>query len=446
MRVLLNPFSQFMAKFDDKTKDAGFACACWGLIFLYFLRNVGLLDTRYLYCFAAGCFFLGIMILCSMRGDLSAVSIKINKPFFVVWMLYGGLQLVSGIINNVDWLPEAVLILVAYPIFFWVLNSWDVDKAFSIFTKVCAASFVVFLVLCFLFFPLVTAQYTGAFTNQNGAGQYLSVVLCCLMIEIFEGSHSKKGHLICNLILAGAACALLIYTGSRTGMLSVLVAFSLYMVLRFIKDKKKKELFKRMAALILVLIVSYFAVAWFFGLRQYLPIPAYDNIEHQFYDLSDDFVGGTEVLKQTSKMNNQKMNLAGKDIDAVSTGRTTIWRVYAEKLNWRGHKTAGPLYVKEFEKIPWRSNFAGSAHNFQLQQAYNHGILAGIIALVLNVYGGILAVIYALKKNGPYSAMPLVVIISFGVTSLLASTTISFYYLILLYYFFMHAPLLMEKV
>lgn len=445
MRAFLNPFSRFMAKFNDKTKDIGFICGFSGLILLYFLCNGGVFQTRYLIHFVIGCFFLGIMILCCMREDISKVSIKINKPFFIVWMLYGGVQLISGIINTVDWLPEAMLILVAYPIFFWVLNSWNINKAFSMLSKVCIASFVPFLVVSFLFFPLVSEQYKGMFTNQNGVGQYLSVVLCCLMIEIFEGTHSKKGHLVYNIIMAGASCAILMYSGSRTGMSAVLVVFASYLILRCIKKgAEKKELFKRMAVLIIVCVVSYFSVAWFFSLRQYLPLPFYDNEKNQFYFLDNDLEWG-DALKQINETNAQKLDFEGKDIDTISSGRSTIWKTYIKELNLRGHSSSGELFVEEFVDIPWRSNYTSTAHNFLLQQSYNHGILAGIISLILNIYGGILAVTYALRKNGPYSAMPLLIILAFGVTSLLASLTTSFHYLILLYYFFMHAPLLMER-
>lgn len=444
MRILLKPLSRFMAKFDDKTKDIGFVCGYLGLVLLYFLHDWNLLETRYLYSFIVGCFFLGVMILCGIRGDFSTVPIEINKPFFAVWMLYGGVQLISGIINTVDWLPEAMLILVAYPIFFWVLNSWNINKAFSILAKACAASLVFYIMICFLLFPVVSAQYAGPFSNPNSVAQYLVVVLCCLMVEVFEGSHSRKGHLFFNIILAGVACALLIYSNSRAGMLSAIVAFLAYIVLQCIKRTKKKELFKRIAVIVLVSIVSYFAVSWVFSLRQYLPIPAYDNIEHKFYYLSDD-LEWDNALEQISQRNSQKMNVTGKDLDAVSAGRTTIWVKYAEKLNWRGHKSQGPIYVKEFEKMSGRSANVNTTHNFLLQQAYNHGIFAGIISLVLNIYGGVLAVIYALKKDGPYSAMPLLIILAFGVVSLLESPTTSFYHLILLHYFFMHAPLLMER-
>lgn len=427
--AVLKPFESLMLNFDRKIKNAGFILACLFLFALYFLIGAGFTTSRYLYTYAVGCLFLGIMILCSIRGEIS-YTIKINKPFFIVWMIYGGLQLLSGIINNVDFLPETMLILVGYPLLFLAWSTWELEQVFGLLVKTCIFSSVVFILICFLFFPLCE-QYTGPFLNQNFTGQYLSLVICCLIMEIYKPN--KKIFVSFNfVILLGFNCAFLYYTGSRTGMLSSLVAVVVFIILTFAKSKSPKSVLKVSIVLVLSVILISRALVPLFDLRSKLLPHFFDEIET------------SENYDETNHIIKDKLSIEGKNADELSSGRVYIWKHYIEELSIKGHKI-NSVYIPENADKPWRALYASNAHNVIIQQAYNHGILAGIATIIFNLYGGILALYYGIKKRSPYALMPIVIIVAYGITSVLATLTSSFSYLILLYYYLVQAPLLIEK-
>ena len=75
--------------------------------------------------------------------------------------------------------------------------------------------------------------------------------------------------------------------------------------------------------------------------------------------------------------------------------------------------------------------------------AYESGIFAGILYLCVNILSGLLAIAYAWKhRQEKYALMPLMVILTFGIDSVLRTTNISFNYMTTFYYYLILFPLI----
>ncbi len=418
----------------ESRKNKAFLFACVGLFILYFVKAANMIGGRYLCYYIVGCVLLGIMMLCSVRKK--PVCQRVHKPFFIVWILFGTVQLVSGLINGVEYLPEAGLILLVYPIIFLLWANWGIENAFRLLSKAALISFLIYLPVVTLFFPIEGAHYGGFFSNPNGAAQYLSIVLCCLLMENFscessETRFSRAG----KVLLFGVCFSLLFYSNSRAGVLSSLIAFLTFMFFGILKADNKKDVVKKCAVLVCVSAVCVFCVSSILLLFRYIVLLLCGHIEFESGWLRNILSVNREIFNVFFI----KSNVAGRTADSISAGRFSIWKVYAQNLNFFGHKPGNALYIPEHQ-----TSFSTS-HNFILQQAYDHGVFAGIVALVLNVFGGVLAIKYALCREGVYALMPVVVIVAFGVVSLFESPTLSVYYIILLYYYFMNGAVFFEN-
>ena len=91
-----------------------------------------------------------------------------------------------------------------------------------------------------------------------------------------------------------------------------------------------------------------------------------------------------------------------------SNGRTDIWKLYLSKLNLDGHLTM------QIEKE------IAHAHNTFLQSAYDHGMIFGVLFLLFCIASGCKAIHYyfARKNHDVYAAFPLIIMLAFGMTSM----------------------------
>ena len=89
-----------------------------------------------------------------------------------------------------------------------------------------------------------------------------------------------------------------------------------------------------------------------------------------------------------------------------------IFRAYIEQLNLTGHDEMGALLPD--------GNLAVHAHNIYLQIAYDHGIIVGIMFLVVGAFTFIQGCIYYRRKKDEVACaiMPVAVITAFAMAGL----------------------------
>ena len=179
---ILNPLCLVMGRFSEKNKDRLFISGGLLVVLLTFLRHSEAVDYRYLFHFTGCCFGLGLMILASLGQSLK--PIRLRMPFALLLPLFGTLLLISGIINNVNYLPEAVMVLLAYPVVFLCWSNADQGRIFRLLCKICKISLVIFAAASWLFSPIGRARYPGIFTNTNNASYFLTIGIIGLLLDL----------------------------------------------------------------------------------------------------------------------------------------------------------------------------------------------------------------------------------------------------------------------
>ena len=151
---------------------------------------------------------------------------------------------------------------------------------------------------------------------------------------------------------------------------------------------------------------------------------------HGFEELRANLNLGYDVAKSTGS----RFDTAGSPQAALNTtfkdiGQGATWNSLRRNLLLDFYVN----YNKEFE----------STHMTCLQIAYESGIPAGILFLLLNIFSGIHTLSYAWKRGKePYALAPLMFTVTFGVLSMLGSCVASFGYLATFFYYISQYPIM----
>lgn len=427
---LLGPLYGLMGKMSDRAKDV-----CFVISFLLLYLEIGLYKSsiirpRYLVIFSLGCVFLGLMILFSMRGRVREV--RFRKWFITCWLLFGAAQFISAFAAGcVDYLPDSLIILVAMPILYIVWTNTGFEKIFRLMFISTRMAFLIFIVLSMLFSPFC-AHYSGVFTNPNGMVQFLLVPFCFFSYYALWGEERKDQ--ISSTILLAICAAFMFYSNSRTGQISACLVFFAVAFLYLIKVRfKDARLIKRMVICVVLMVLLTWSLVFVFSFISSLGLPTLEDFGIVL-DTAETELGTLEDVIDVSANKNA---LLGRTLDQISAGRIAIWRVFIQDMNLTGHVTGYKLF------IPERDRYYTTAHNYAVQMAYDHGIPAGILALVIEFAAFFLALRNAFRNRFSFvSCLPLMMIGAFLFTSLLEALSVTFHYSFLLNYYFMLAPLM----
>lgn len=439
---LLMPLSRLTADWSDKKKDAVFIFCGVMLFAQCFLRGMGFAEYRFLIFYTIDCVFFGLMILCTLSADLQPVFFH-KFPAFC-WFGIGFLMLLSGVLVSENRFPEAMLFLVAYPVVFLVWNHLEHAKIFHLLSKTCIISFLPYILINILFYPMGETRYAGLMGNVNGAAFYLAQVFTCLLIELFSVRKVDKKY-VAYMVLLGLDVALLYYTCSRTGYLQAIVTAATVLALYMLLHRKEKKIFLYRNVLVgcLTILICIPTALYLFQITKLFPEQAAEEdpvISTNPGTPETETKPNISSLEGVKERNDEKLSVSGKTLDQISSGRITVWKSFAENLNMLGHVDGDRYYVP----ILYRE--IETTHNTILQVAYDSGIPSGILYLLYNLFSGIAAIWYAVcNRDKPYSLFPFAITISFAVSSLLGSLTPSFYYMTTFYYYLVQFPLIARK-
>ncbi len=223
--------------------------------------------------------------------------------------------------------------------------------------------------------------------------------------------------------------ALIYYSNSRTGHLASLTALLLFLVMELAAKRLRRKQLYRLLILVVVCVLLCIILFPLLAATLYVPHMAFDE-NNQFRLLGIDEVKWGEIARVTAA----KGKLDGRSANEISSGRIALWLQYIHDLNWKGHAPGSN---------PVDSH--STAHNYFLQQAYSHGILAGITSLALLVYAGIAALVETSRRRGaPEYLFTLTMSIAFGVTVMLASADMIYCYSITFVYFLVQGMIFIQ--
>lgn len=461
IRIILKPIALILSGINDKNRERIFVLSGVLGFGLYFLNMSQKISLPYLVYFAMGCFFMGIMIVIFLKDNIKPV--KFDKKLLVCWTAVGIFMLIASIRFNIDWISEAMIFLVACPVAFVTWGNVDQKYFLSLISRICEYSFVIYFVSSCLFFPVSSQQYSGLFVNENGAAQYLVLVFACLFVKLLE---IKKGAgRILDYILLGFSSALILYTNSRTGQLSQIVVI-LFVGMTFLysnRDKLKEKIFKVLipvAFVMLLAIPTTIEVLKFgnsCGSRIVAFVEQKTEVNNSEQSQESDTVGqGGEALEQEPAgevtdneevqgaegfldYNQQKTDIAGKDVDAISTGRVSIWKEYIKKVKLFGNGEEEKFWIES------RQAYYTTAHMTPLTVAFRFGAVCAAVYVLCLVLSGLKAIQYGGSSKEAYRLLPLAITMAFGVTSMLASINTPFSYMITMYYYYIQTVLISKS-
>lgn len=299
-------------------------------------------------------------------------------------------------------------------------------------------------------------RYPMFFHTSTTAAVYETAVLCAALAKYF--SKAKYSERLSDtwkeLLAVGTVAGYLLMTLSRTGYVAILAAGA---VLLFVTTKGKgKEWFlkagKRLLCLLLSVILGFPVVftatrtipavaddPYIYDIevfiesiergekpdsRRYMTVARFVaafNMRILGMDEKSAMIFGSDDPGYISMMTEDYRFVASADGTAgvnsaegdpmfdtkdISNGRFDIYKSYWENLNWTGHEV-----MSVDGKIM-------HAHNIYLQAAYDHGIAAGIMLVIVNIASVVFAVLFYKRKRIACAELPLAVMTAFLVAGI----------------------------
>lgn len=444
---LFQPWIPVVGRFSDKIKYRIITgCFIADLVLFCIVRYV-LHKESYFYNTVCGIILMLVIALFSL--DRSLVRIHWRRSMWLAW--FG--MCISFTVSDL-WVPKKVcglgivLAFVFTAVFFVWQNHTRKDLLWKCFKDAIKYSFWLMAVISFLFRPLYEGgRYAGIFTNPNTFALYLYIIFAVYMSDLDWIVETGKPWKKC--IPTYVSLALVVFylamTQARTSLIAIGVIFLLWIAFRLYFGRKNHAWKAFLKNLLIVCAASIIFYPVFFAGISYIPkaighpitfpgetlylangskIPGYGEV------VVPESVGvesvGTESGQAPSGAEGESE--AGipenaierffyvlentKGLNALTTGRIDIYKGYAKKLNYRGHKNVS-LVIDGKKK--------NHAHNNWLQFGYTYGIFGmffyGIIT-VLSVGFSLKFYLKNRRKNATYAFLIPAICLGFVVATM----------------------------
>ena len=391
----------FTQLFDERLLTAALT-ALMGYTVLFTQRKF---PMRWMFFVLFGMILVLIVTFTARRPDLRRV--RWNRTMTILWFALHGMMLISGFFYE-DWLPESLVLLVAYPFMFSVFSAREDDSTFSSMLKACVFAVTPFLVWSYATKPLVIGYpgYAGVFYDANGLG------MCCiimstsaLLLTYVRWRQGKRRAAVIYGVLGVIAAATMILTLSRSALAAYILVITVLAGALIAGTAKRPA---RAIAALLAVAVALTGVGVYVSVLKFKEVAREDyetalyNKEH--YD-APIIVDAPEERRMT--------------LDDLTSDRYGIWVKALENLTWNGHETA---VVEEW--VAWDGGARRyNSHNSFIGVAYNNGWPAGILFLCYVLLSVCRAARYYWinRRRTVYAITPLAFSVVFIVESLFES-------------------------
>ena len=409
-------------------------------------------------------------ILIQLIKAMMEKKIHPKKPT-ALQTVYGLLWIIFSVLLYVyrfekTWVFTAVLPFLT--LFFLCTSPALKSRLLKNFTNGILLGFGFVTLFCFIHRPhhyWMLYRYGGIFHTVACTGMYLAVVFGAAVGKLFGKLKNRENILIScpfECFITSVTAGYIFLTMSRTAYLSTFVTAALVVLLAaFAFRKRLSDVIKEIGILTLLVLLCFPLV--FSAVRM---IPAVINepirydLEHQdrgfmiyrgdpidsdkymtvprfFATLFGRFQREEAVTDEENEEEARgeslylaytRVDFAGADLrtakddheeadgdeeeDDISNGRFGIFKDYVKALSLEGHEKMALVNDKGKERV--------HAHNSYLQVAYNFGMIAGVVFLVicaLSLYSSIRLVMAQGEKFGIY-LVPFTLVIVFGIVSL----------------------------
>ena len=377
---------------------------------------------------------------------------NIHKPFALLWLVFTIFMVINR--YGKTWpftatLPFAVLLL-------YNLSTAQKSRLLKNFTNGLILSFGLVVLFSLHHRPYhywMRYRYNMIFHTVASTGMYLSTVFAAVIAKLFykwryDQFNWKKS--VNELFILGAVSAFTLFSISRTAMLTMFITFAFVMILRqWVYGFTIQKVGLEVGAIALTILLSF---PFTYSTLRIVPAVVNDPIRYELEPQDSSFMiyegdpvdsdkymsikrflnvflnrfdNGDGEKVQIQEVENSLLVYNGKEkipilaneteekytsekTGDISNGRYEIFMTYLKRLNFVGH-----------EKMTIEGEDYAHAHNSYIQVAYDFGIIAGVVFLVLCAYTLIQSVLLFKKHGEKYGTfiIPFAFIVNFGFMS-----------------------------
>ena len=451
LQYILQPLADILQRIPAKVRTLLFVLSGVGIVAQYFYGNTNYPQPRYLVTFTFGCVMFGIMILMLLPKRLK--SMPFDKKLMIPWLIVAISMLFAGISLSYDYLPDAMLFLIGYPVFYIVAGNCNCESVFQKIHLVNDVSYFLFLCVSIFFFPIDGHQYSAFFNNTNGIAFYLVVPFCFSLLGVANNKSSIL-TLIKDMGILATSSAIMYYTNSRTGQLAAVVAAIMLLAVNVVNERSKfvKTFLTRWVPAIGIVAIMIPGTVFLSQTVQQALITRNSETISMQQDSHASESGTTpqegqvpsvsQTLQDFQEVQSIKFS-SDRTMNSISSGRIVIWKAYLQELGIQGHSIDYDFVIGLGEEYEYLGETTRTAHMTILQMAYNYGLLAGIAYLLFNLIAGIKSIIYAIcSQKSMYRYLSLIISCAYGVISILASCISPISYFIAFVYYYVQFPLM----
>lgn len=438
---IFNLIYKVTGNINSNLREAVIFLSCLVLMWSFFFSNYYKGSGEYQ---IAGSVIVTVIIAFSIDRELK--PIKWNSYCYYPLLLFGIGILLIGLMHPVGdgYMMYALDIAILFPgLYFVWSNREDHERLFCILS----AAITLFGLISFAKCVLLAAKGELAFssdrvqgftTNPNYLGM-LGVVILISGLFLLITEIKNIACLALASICVGIGISFAIISVSRTAMLSEIIcvlAFSIfYIKIGNIKCIKSKSKWFRVA-LAAVLIGSILVLGMSLDDINYHALSKINASETEANTIESEVVQpeASEAEKITERVG------AEGDANTISSGRITIWKIYAEEFSLWGK----PLSVIK----PQLKNAAESrAHNNVVDYLYRCGYVVGSIYFIYYIMQGIagLKLLFSKKYTQPSHLFAIMMIGAYSIYATLEICTLAFIRIIPCVYFLSIAPIFVDE-
>lgn len=377
---------------------------------------------------------------------------NIDKPFALLWLVFAVFMVINR--YGKTWpftatLPFAVLLL-------YNLSTAQKSRLLKNFTNGLLFNFGLIVLFSLLHRPYhhwMLYRYNMIFHTVASTGMYLSTVFAAVIGKLFykwRDYHFNWKKSVNELFILGAVSAFTLFSISRTAMLTMFITFAFVMILRqWVYGFTIQKVGLEVGAIALTILLSF---PFTYSTLRIVPAVVNDPIRYELEPQDSSFMiyegdpvdsdkymsinrflnvflnrfdNGDGEKVQIQEVENSLLAYNGKEkipilaneteekytsekTGDISNGRYEIFMTYLKRLNFVGH-----------EKMTIEGEDYAHAHNSYIQVAYDFGIIAGVVFLVLCAYTLIQSVLLFKKQGNKYGIfiVPFALIVNFGFMS-----------------------------
>lgn len=401
------------------------------LICISILPNIVLREKSYSVTVSLGiCVSIVYIILLLKNQNHKRVHMK--KRYLLLYELIGILFILNSIIYETKaYFAVGIIFSLLIPAFHIALGNSNLHKIEEYISKAVIISFVIICIISLLCAPpLNNDQYKSFFVNSNTYGYFLVVVVACSLYEIRKRERNEA-----FIVILIASVCFCFFSNSRTSMIAIVMELAFYLcvsindIVHDRTSKRVKAIIKRIAAIILLIVLTVASVFVLFTTVKHEMAKIFPEIQIEY---SEDSITFDDSMKLGGARFSKGI---GKDMVTFTSGRTDIWKEYAQNIHFLGHK-------EEEREIGYGNRYYEStnAHNVYLQMAYSAGIPAGIgmvilvICLIIDLVKRLISDIKKKNKFNNGICLLTYICLGFGVVSLTANIYMPYIYILSLYF------------